>query len=244
MTRRLLATTAVLASLAAPSAAGAATVDLQVRAGSGDDAAEAFGHARDGVERWHVTSERGVGLIGTFRDDLGAIPYGAQCHLLIRNLATGKERRDDDCVADDDGTFSTGASPRQHVRVRAVIEQDTSDLEHPIAADTVSEPIELRVRPWVELRDVYTGGRLLDGRLVIRFNAVVDDSPGIRKGRLLLQRKAGAGFVTVAGKRIGASPYVTFEAIAPKLGQYRVLWKTATPKLLDDAPSKLLAYRR
>ena len=145
--------------------------------------------------RWHVTSERGVGLVGTFRDDLGTIPYGAQCHLLIRNLATGQERRDDDCVADDDGTFSTGASPRQHVRVRVVIEDDQSDAEHPIAADTISAPIELRVRPWVELRDVYTGGRLLDGRLVIRFNAVVDDSPGIRKGRLLLQRKAGAGFV-------------------------------------------------
>ena len=125
-----------------------------------------------------------------------------------------------------------------------LIEKDTSDAEHPIAADTVSAPVELRVRPWVELRDVYTGGRLLDGRLVIRFNAVVDDSPGIRKGRLFLQRKAGAGFVTVAGKRIGASPYVTFETIAPKLGQYRVLWKTATPKLLDDAPSKLLPYRR
>ena len=79
---------------------------------------------------------------------------------------------------------------------------------------------------------------------MIRFNAVVDDSPGIRKGRLLLQRKTGARFLTVASKRIGASPYVTFEAIAPKLGQYRVLWKTATPKLLDDAPSNLLAYRR
>jgi hypothetical protein len=244
MTRRLLAATAVLASLAPPAAAGAATVDLQVRGAGGDDVAEPFGHARDGVVRWHVTSDRGIGLTGTFRDDLGTIPYGAQCHLLVRNLATGKERRDDDCVADSDGTFSTGASPRQHVRVRVVIERDTSDAEHPIAADTVSAPVELRVRPWVELRDVYTGGRLLDGRLVIRFNAVVDDSPGIRKGRLFLQRKAGAGFVTVGSKRIGASPYVTFEAIAPKVGQYRVLWKTATPKLLDDAPSKLLPYRR
>ena len=244
MTRRLLATAAVLASLAAPAAAGAATVDLQVRAGGGEDAAEAFGHARDGVARWHVTSERGVGLIGTFRDDLGAIPYGAQCHLLIRNLATG-----------------TGA-PRRRLRrrrrrhvldrrlaapARARARRDREGRERPRAPDRrrhVSEPVELRVRPWVELRDVYTGGRLVDGRLVIRFNAVVDDSPGIRKGRLLLQRKTGARFLTVASKRIGASPYVTFEAIAPKLGQYRVLWKTATPKLLDDAPSNLLTYRR
>jgi hypothetical protein len=99
------------------------------------------------------------------------------------------------------------------------------------------------IRAVVIAEDITTAGRLLDGRLVIRFAAVVV-VPGARNGRVVLQRKVANGFVDVAGKRPDHNWRAAFRVVRPKRGQYRSLWRSGDRSRWDDAASPLQALTR
>jgi hypothetical protein len=241
MMRRPLAVALLLAALGGAPAAGAATATLTVRDGFADGPAK-LRPAADGVPRWAVTYEQGVGVRGTYVDDLGLVPFDGRCHLVVTVIATGRSREAGDCYVEGEGVFEGGFEPTQHVRIAAVIEP-TSEPEHPIAAPTSSPPVEVRVRASVVPEDITTAGRLLDGRLVIRFAAQVV-VPGARGGRVLLQRKAGQEFVNVASRRPDHNWRATFRVVRPKRGQYRFLWVSGDRKRWDDTPSRLQTLTR
>jgi hypothetical protein len=119
--------------------------------------------------------------------------------------------------------------------------QPSASVEHPVAAQAASTPVELRVQVAAGIYFDTTSGRLADGRLVVNFAGYA----GTTRGRpVLLQRKQGARFVTVARGRTRGGGMVDVKAIAPRAGSYRFLWISPDRRRWADSPSALHVYRR